>query len=149
MIWEEIKQYHLKILLRNFLLRIYHSPLQRATQTACIVAQDIALPLLAADKLKEWHFGDWEGKPSINLPKYFLTLNPPNGESHHELIARVKEVTNHILRESTLPLIVAHGGTYLALCHLMNLNPEPIENCQLLHFTPPNETYNGWECYYL
>ena len=128
---------------------IYHSPLARATQTATIIAQNLTVPLIPINQLKEWHFGDWEGTASINLITNFLTIKPPNGEAPEELIDRVKKIINHILQEAALPLIIAHGGTYLALCHLMNISPDPIDNCQLLHFVPPTQTYERWSCYFL
>lgn len=129
---------------------IYHSSLQRAARTASIIAENLFIPVIASDKLKECHLGDWQGTTSeIDLYKDYLTVKPPNGETFQELSSRVKEAMNQILSESPLPLIVAHGGTYVALCHLMNLDPERIDNCKLLQFVPPNDTCNRWMCYTL
>ena len=70
--------------------------------------------------LIEQNFGDWEGKSYSKIPCIgFLSNNnlfkykPPSGESHKELLRRVKSEINYIAKKSKRKssLVIAHAGT--------------------------------------
>ena len=74
--------------------RLYSSPLLRAKQSAAVLYPN--MPIYPVDNLKEYDFGDFEGKTAEELD-----LNPrfaewvagkipaPNGESNSEFIKRL------------------------------------------------------------
>ena len=70
-----------------------------------------------------------------------MTACKPNTSCHPQkevqsFIERVKSGINYALKQNGPVLIVAHGGVYLAICHLMDINSErAIDNCIPIHFT--------------
>ncbi|MBS4536176.1 histidine phosphatase family protein [Clostridium sp. D2Q-14] len=100
---------------------IYSSPLSRAYNTASIVKGDRDLRIIKDDRLKEMHFGDWEGKKAEEINKnhkemfHNLWNNPTeyvsnNGESYKELYDRIIPVIEEIKnKHDGNVLIVAHG----------------------------------------
>jgi broad specificity phosphatase PhoE len=106
--------------------RIVHSPLQRAAESAAILAGLCAQPLdrLAADeRLREISFGDCEGltEPEIQaaypgfLRDYKLGRTDvfPGGERRADFAARVADWTHEFVAQPwhTDVLVVAHRGT--------------------------------------
>lgn len=102
--------------------RLYCSPLQRCYK----LAESLGIgDVIADDRLKELHFGDWEMKKWDAIPREpfdrwandYANLAPPNGETFTELHARaksfVKEVSSHCLGKNLL--VVTHGGLIRAL----------------------------------
>ena len=77
---------------------VFYSPLKRASETACIVTHLLTCPKIVLDDLKEWHFGDLQGKPwhlsHEEKAQQFKTLNPENGESSQQFYARIIKVIN-------------------------------------------------------
>lgn len=105
---------------------IYHSPLNRAEETAVILKGERKIDIIADERIKEMSFGTAEGchiqliknnpeDPMYNFLKYPGEYIPPkNGERFEEVTARSKA----FMKEEILPLegkcrnvlIVAHGA---------------------------------------
>jgi len=77
---------------------IYASPLERALETAEIVAVPHRLPVVARERLGEVNFGDWTGEPLERLRQQELwravqlapsRMRYPGGEAPREMQARV------------------------------------------------------------
>ncbi len=142
---------------------IFASPLTRC----CRLAEDLTMRMWRAgqlrydDRLREYHFGDWEMLPWGDIPRAaldawmadFVNLAPHNGDSFQSVFDRV----GTFWRENVLPLsepdvpktvyVVAHGGVIRALlCLFLEL---PLQNAYRLHLdygavsklTVQNETY--------
>lgn len=105
---------------------IFHSPLNRAEETARILKRDWEIPIIADERLKEMNFGESEGChiPTIQKtptdPLYNFLNNPgeyvppKSGETFEELYKRSLDfMTGEILPlegKYENVLIVAHGA---------------------------------------
>ena len=97
------------------------SPLQRAAETMTIVRREMGLPpddFRRDDRLKEIHFGHWEGRVwdvlSDEDPEAFqarrgdpFNWRPIGGESYADLAERVGGWLAEVDRDT---VVVAHGG---------------------------------------
>lgn len=139
--------------------RIITSDLQRAMQTAeQIAARQNAgrqHPLIEAEpRLRELHFGAWEGLSYQTLQEQFprelarwqsepIRFAPPGGESLGELAQRVAgfyESLAALLGEDNI-LIVAHGGPLqVLLCLALKL---PAQNYWQFHLEPASLSQVG------
>ncbi|MDD5369541.1 MAG: histidine phosphatase family protein [Anaerolineaceae bacterium] len=110
-------------------MAIYSSDLQRARQTAQILANRLGLVLRLDARLREIHQGEWQGLLVTDLAlRYAAEMaarrkNPvaaraPGGESVAEVAARVYAAADEIARNHPLGriLVVSHG---LALATLI------------------------------
>lgn len=90
------------------------SPLQRAQQTAALIA---GRPAKSVEALTEMDWGDWEGQKGAELIKYPTSgyrhiedwgwdYRPPNGESPRDLLARL------------LPWVTSLSRNTVAVCHI-------------------------------
>jgi len=107
--------------------KVYVSPLLRARQTASILFPDA--PQLVVEELREMSFGDFEGRSPDEMendPAFRAWVDGdcvapcPNGESREEFTARSAAVFQRLVdealeREEEKLVIVAHGGTQMAL----------------------------------
>jgi probable phosphoglycerate mutase len=120
---------------------IYSSALQRAHETAVIIARELALPVTRIVELGERNWGELEGKPRALRVR---GATPPRGETPEAFAARVLSGLARI--DAVMPLIVAHSGVYRVLCRRLGvLEPEePLPNCVPLRFVPPAETRATW-----
>lgn len=102
---------------------IVSSPLQRCAAFARELAQTHLLPLDAEPRLREIHFGDWEGKTAAEIhaaqPERLVRFwndpvnyPPPGGENFAAFQARVLGAWDDLLARhaSARLLIVTHGG---------------------------------------
>lgn len=96
---------------------IWSSPLQRARDTARCVADVLALELVIIPELAERNWGELEGKPRTWRVR---GETPPGGESLERFRARTLAGFAQI-SASSLPLIVAHSGTYRVLGEWLGL----------------------------
>lgn len=144
--------------------RIITSDLQRAMQTAeLIAARQNALrksagrrhPLIEYEpRLRELHFGAWEGLSYQTLQEQFpremarwqsepIRFAPPGGESLGELAQRVAgfyESLTALVGEANI-LIVAHGGPLqVLLCLALKL---PAQNYWQFHLEPASLSQVG------
>ncbi|MCK2096992.1 alpha-ribazole phosphatase family protein [Thauera aromatica] len=108
---------------------LYASPLARAR----LLAEELGTPLLDA-RLKEMHFGDWEGRsfaaigPAIDAwAADPLGFRAPGGESARELAARALDWLAELQQAAPAQpvVVVAHGGPLRVLAgHLLGLPAE-------------------------
>ena len=113
--------------------RCYSSPLKRAWDTARYALGERDLPIIPDDRIKEMHFGEWEGMNGMkrgstneevaqalrfDLQNY---RTPPGGESIEELLGRTTEFLKELLsdpeNEDRRILVSTHGGAGRALMH--------------------------------
>lgn len=117
---------------------IYSSDLQRAHETARIVAEEKGLPIHVDPRLREIHQGEWQGLLVKEIETRYADLfkersedpyniAPPGGESTFEVRERVLEFLKKIEKEypDSTVAIVSHGFT-LAVIQTHYLN-EPFE----------------------
>jgi len=103
--------------------RIVSSPLQRCVAFARKATQKYRLPLDIEPRLREIHFGDWEGKTAAEILAAYpdrlerfwndpVNHPPPGGESFSAFQARVLGAWDDLLARhaGTHLLIVTHGG---------------------------------------
>lgn len=117
--------------LRQFLPQIASadfvaSPLDRAYETMRIVRRALELPeddFRLEDRLREVHYGHWEGKLLAELPELDpvgvadrqadpFKWRPDGGESYSDLMERVAEWLETVERDT---VIAAHGGVSRSL----------------------------------
>lgn len=106
--------------------RLYSSPMMRCKQTAGILYPDNTVNVV--DKLREYDFGDFEGKTAGQLEGY-PTFNdwtsgkisaPPGGESNEDFIKRVCVGLNEVVcdmleRGLSNAAVIMHGGAIMML----------------------------------
>ncbi|HLZ23735.1 MAG TPA: histidine phosphatase family protein [Ktedonobacterales bacterium] len=141
---------------------IYSSPLKRAAETAAIIAEPHHLPVSTLDQFREIDVGELEGQPPSDelwtyhdsILKAWLSGTSdtafPGGESHHQLIARMRDGMEQTLRgrDEQRVVVVAHGGILLSaiqdLCPSVSLSDlETLEmgNCAITEVA--FERHNG------
>lgn len=115
--------------------RLYTSPFQRALATARACQAAWGCELIVDERLRELHFGAWEGLTVPEIQRQFPTLwaqwcacavrgpFPGGGDSfaafHRRVGAFVKERTQQLTAPAA---VVAHGGVLRsALVHLLKL----------------------------
>jgi broad specificity phosphatase PhoE len=103
---------------------LYTSNLDRAQQTAHVIARELDLPIRTDDTLREVDLGNWEGLTYAELEsKYQLwersrenpDFAPHGGESARELGMRTAQALRRIACDHTSEqvIVVGHGG---AIC---------------------------------
>lgn len=102
--------------------RIYTSDLQRARQTAQHIADRLAIPLIADERLRELNVGVFGGltKPEIQekyahewaqMQKKPLDYVYPEGEARADMVKRFESALEEITVDIEQPIaIVTHGG---------------------------------------
>ncbi|MES2214403.1 MAG: histidine phosphatase family protein [Pseudomonadota bacterium] len=127
--------------------RIYASPLKRAYQTVEILNEHLKSSLVTDDDLMERGFGKYEGGPHNPSSLLLKSSELPEGaESIEEVDERVLRAMQKILSESkSTPLIVSHGGVFVALARHCAANPDlRAANCQLFLFKAPDDPLGKW-----
>ena len=106
---------------------VYASDLSRASETAQIVADRLALPVRTDAGLREIDVGSWEGftlaELEVRSPDAVVRWDEQgehgweNGESHAAMMTRVQEAVRSIAarHEGEEVLVVSHGGPIRAL----------------------------------
>lgn len=101
---------------------IFHSPLERTTETAIIVANELEVPkenVIADERLVEVGFGEFEGKTIEGYHSFFsysyelLTKSPKDGETWVEIKKRTTDFLYELEEkyQGKKFLIVSHNGT--------------------------------------
>lgn len=126
---------------------IVSSPLLRCAAFADDFARQYSLPLTFDARLKEMHFGAWEGRTAAEL----MTTNadaltrfwndplhntPPGGEPLAQFQTRVLDAWNDIIMEypAQRVLIVTHGGVIrVLLCHVRNQPLARLQTFEVRH----------------
>lgn len=127
------------------LTSVHASPLKRAFRTAEIINQIKKLPLSTHEGLMERCWGEEEGYPH----KQFLSQIPdhqlPIGAEPWSVFSkRVMHALNEILESSTTPLIVAHGGVFVAIINAFGSPDLRAGNCDIFLFQPPLHKSTKW-----
>jgi len=124
---------------------IYASDLSRAWDTASAIASHHEIDIAAEPRLREGSFGQWEGATYDELQQRHPeavkawhedlgSFAPPDGETLHQLAARVASFYEHIQTkpQDETVLLVAHGGSLqILICHLLEI---PIEKFGMVQF---------------
>ncbi len=126
--------------------KIFYSPLLRARETAEIIFKDKEIFKQEVDNLKEWHFGNWQNKrwDSLNIEN-IDQIYPPNGETKELFFRRTLNGINSCLENSNSSLIIAHSGTFWAICYYAKIENFNIKNCDLIQFIAPNNYNDNWK----
>ena len=123
-----------EILKQRRIKTIISSPLKRALHSAKILSKELTFSeVRVTSDFLEQSYGEWEGKPFLEVKEKFLEgMDPPNGESHSSFKSRIiKGFTEIETIEGNL-LIVAHGGVGTELMELRGLQKRLIENGELI-----------------
>ena len=116
---------------------VFASPLGRARQTAEILAEAVALPVLVLDDLAEIAHGEWSGLTSAEIDAAWpgqravrerekYTFRFPGGESYADADMRVGQALAAMFASGSLrPLVVSHEMVGRMLVRqLARLTPE-------------------------
>jgi glucosyl-3-phosphoglycerate phosphatase len=118
---------------------VVSSDLARAADTARAVCDHVGLPLLLDERLRETHFGQWQGLtgPEVEArwPSEYAAWRqhlgaPVGGESQEQVGERAVGVALDHLPDTGTLLLVTHGGTARAL--VGRLTGLPAEHWRLL-----------------
>ena len=105
------------------------SPQHRAQETAQIVNAVLSVPIVTVEELAEWDVGAWDHQPFLSVRDEFLgSANPPGGETRPALVLRVKAALNLCADVRRPTLIVSHGGVWMAVQQILELEPARSEN---------------------
>ncbi len=124
---------------------IYSSPLQRAWQTAEIIARVLEVPLFPEPRLMEIHQGEWQGRLrseiAVQYPELFRQwlvdpwhVTPPGGESLHQVQARVHAAVDDILVRhpgETVGLVTHRIPIALIKVRYQGLDPNAVRTLNL------------------
>lgn len=131
--------------------QIIVSPLERARQTAEILATALNVPVEIDPIWMERYFGSWEGLTSEEVHQLYSDFNfsdptqrpGQDGESLLELYARANRALQSLLsRPSGEYLIVSHGAiTQMVLFSILGLSP--VLNFQRLRFQIENTAFSN------
>jgi broad specificity phosphatase PhoE len=118
---------------------VYSSDLRRARETAEILAAPHGVPVHADIGLREIDVGSWSGLTRAEIAERFPEGRRPDGETHEQHGARVREAVVRIARAhlGERILLVGHGGTIRAIHDVISDLPyHPVPNCHVLevHF---------------
>lgn len=131
--------------------KIISSDLARAKETADILAEALAMPVTADEKLREADNGELAGMRNEEAMKkypglFWSTLKPeecyPNGESPNRFFTRIKTWFDGFLMEcresNDNVVVVTHGGVINVVYHLVKnlewsnaIKSIPVENCSV------------------
>ncbi len=104
---------------------LYSSPMLRCRQTAAVLYPDTGIVMV--ENLKEYDFGDFEGKTASELETNPQFLNwasgkatPPNGEDNSDFIKRLcvglqQIVLDMIEKGKSESAVIMHGGAIMML----------------------------------
>ena len=111
---------------------IYTTSLRRAFQSASAVNQGWNKPIRIVGDLREWHLGEWEGKPWRDLPHPFtFDGRPPGGEARDVFRGRVVRAIGSLVSSDNNFLIVGHGIAFHEISQHLLGTAEYIETAEL------------------
>lgn len=127
--------------------RIVSSPLVRCANFARALARHRAIPLEFDERLREMHFGEWEGRTAAELmardaealARFWQDpfAHPPSGaEPVRRMQARVLSAWEALLRDEPERriLLVSHGGPIrVILCHVLRWPIERLLEIEVGH----------------
>ena len=114
--------------------QIYCSDLSRSRETAALIADDVAVPVIEHSGLREISLGLWEGCEMADIAKRYRSefnrrgedlehYRPPGGESFADCRLRVLAALEDILTGSSRDILIAgHAGVNrVILCHALGI----------------------------
>lgn len=116
------------------IVRLWASPLQRAHQTAAIVATTIGVPLHVDVRLQERDAGAWQGKTRTEIesgwPGFLAAGRRPDGfEPDDRLHDRALAVLHEIAATAPEPVVVvSHGGLIRVVERALGSEPHSVPN---------------------
>lgn len=132
--------------------RIISSPLLRCAEFAQMLKQQQKVPLHLDDRIKEIHFGEWEGRSAEEifaensevLTRYWqnpIQHTPIGGEPLKEFETRVLAFWQETIKKhrGEKILLIAHGGVIrLLLCHIQQRPLQRLLEIEVEHATMHN-----------
>ena len=117
---------------------IYFSPLKRTTQTKDIIQSFMHLPAYKISEFKEAQEGVFYELQNIKKNKKYLS-----SKKLENFLNRVKLGLSIVLADTKIPLIVAHGGVYAAICYILDVqtNLLTLDKAMLVHFYKNSDTW--------
>ena len=126
---------------------IFSSPMLRAKETAMKVAERCNIPIIIDERLREWNYGEFEGKSRYvdgfadNKLEFAVRMGK-SGESMIQLSHRVYSALDDIIEKynNKNVLIVSHGGvcrvieTYFNDMTAKEFSGWFMGNCQLIEY---------------
>ena len=118
---------------------VYSSDLQRAHETAEILAAPHGVPVTVDSGLREIDVGSWSGLTREEIRTRYPNGERPDGETHDQHAARTRAAVTRIARDhpGERILVVGHGGTIRSIHDVISDLPyHPVPNCHVLevHF---------------
>lgn len=110
--------------------RITSSDLARARNSAAIIGAALDVPVTIDSRLREMHFGEWDGQTWADIEtndgerwrtwmESWTTVAPPGGEGIDDLARRADAWIADLRRDESL-IVVSHAGFIrAALCRLL------------------------------
>ncbi|MGE5300940.1 MAG: histidine phosphatase family protein [Acidobacteriota bacterium] len=108
---------------------IYTSDLGRAVETAKILSESLGSDMRIERRLREQHFGGYEGRPFMTLLRHikktgeeFISLNPPGGEPSEAFRHRVSDFFGEAEkqhRQDSIVLVTHYGVITVLLASLL------------------------------
>lgn len=104
--------------------RVISSPASRCRRLAAGLRPFSLLHTLEQDeRLREMHFGTWEGRPWADIPPAeldawrsdYVTLAPPGGETLQQVQDRAAALLAELTSATAATVLVSHGGLIRAL----------------------------------
>jgi 2,3-bisphosphoglycerate-dependent phosphoglycerate mutase len=143
---------------------IYASDLDRAYETAEIIAEALGIPFKTDSRLRERHHGTWQGYTVAQLNDEFpdwrgiwrsspLDGKAPGGESVREMIARVAPLLDEIAERhpNQRVVLISHGGVIGVFRTLAASLPHDqvwtvrTDNCEIVPLIwPPKVAPDQW-----
>ncbi len=132
-------------------VKIFHSHLSRARDTAAIINEVLNAPMIEDPDLAEICAGDMEGRPWSECTGIFDGwVQTPGGEHPDDFFIRVKRAKKRALNETPdgSPLIVCHGGVMRGFGAIYGADaPALFRNAHLYEFTPSTDKNFPWQVF--
>lgn len=106
--------------------QVYSSPLRRCTQTAILIYP--GEPIIPVDNMREYNFGEFEGKSGAELeenPDYINWIAgklpaPPGGETTKDFTIRLcvglRQIVEDMMHHNyTTAAVITHGGAIMSI----------------------------------
>lgn len=108
----------------DHLAAVFCSDLIRSFRTAEIAFGDRSLPIVRDGRLRECDYGGLTRCPTSEIEQRrarHVTTPFPNGESYQQVVDRVSEWLNDVMRQldTCTVLVIGHRATFYALEHLL------------------------------
>lgn len=126
---------------------IITSPLQRAVQTAEIIAETKNIPFVVIDQFKECHLGISQGTPANPASPWLTNWQEgliEEAEPYPDFITRVTDGLHKSLAKKGPVLIVAHRCVYYIIQEILKSEIKWTPNSAIFHHQPPLQPLHPW-----